>query len=169
MEWLSAIADTALGLSATKPDELNAIQVSARAFVVFLILIGFVRFAKKRFLGEATGLDAILVIVVGSIASRAISGTAPFFASLAGTFVLIAAHWGISYLTRDSKILSYITMGRPTVLIQDGRIDRKALRASHMSNDDLAEDLREKGVEDPKLVKIARLERSGRLSVIKRT
>jgi uncharacterized membrane protein YcaP (DUF421 family) len=48
-----------------------------------------VRFAKKRFIGQATAFDFILVIIVGSISSRAISGTAPFFASLAGTFVLI--------------------------------------------------------------------------------
>lgn len=168
MEALWAFVDAALGLSASKAEELGALQVSIRALVVFLVLIGYVRFAKKRFLGEATGLDAIIVIVIGSIASRAISGTAPFFASLAGTFVLIAAHWFISFLTRDSKLLSYLTMGTPTVLIRNGRIDRKALRASHMSDDDLGEDLRENGVDNPKDVKTARLERSGRLSVIKR-
>jgi len=168
MEALWAFIEAALGLSATKAEELSALQVSLRALVVFIILIGYVRFAKKRFLGEATGLDAILVIVIGSIASRAISGTAPFFASLAGTLVIVAAHWAISFFTRDSALLSYITMGRATVLIRNGRIDRKALRASHMSETDLAEDLREKGVEDPKDVKEARLERSGRLSVIKR-
>ena len=42
--------------------------------------------------GTTTGFDAILVIVIGSIASRAISGTAPFFSSLAGTFVGVLAN-----------------------------------------------------------------------------
>ena len=50
--------------------------------------VAYVRFAKKRFIGQATAFDFILVIIIGSIASRAIYGTAPFFASLAGTFVL---------------------------------------------------------------------------------
>jgi uncharacterized membrane protein YcaP (DUF421 family) len=37
-----------------------------------------------------------------------------------------------------------------------------------MSDDDLAEDLRQQGVADPKEVKLAFLERSGQLSVIKK-
>jgi uncharacterized membrane protein YcaP (DUF421 family) len=37
-----------------------------------------------------------------------------------------------------------------------------------MSNADLAEDLRQQGVERPEEVKEARLERSGKLSVIKK-
>jgi len=133
-----------------------------------IVLIGYVRFAKKRFLGEATGFDAILVIIIGSIASRAISGTAPFVASLAGTFVLVLVHWVISYITRQSPLLGYIVKGTDTILIRNGEIDREALAASHMSKDDLDEDLRQEGIKTPAQVKIARLERSGRLSVIRK-
>ena len=168
MESVASFVDAALGLSATKANELSAVQVGVRAWVVFFVLIGYVRFAKKRFLGEATGLDAILVIVIGSIASRAISGTAPFFPSLVGTFMVILGHWLVSYFTRDSALLSFITMGRDTVLVRDGVVDRRALRGAHMSEEDLCEDLRQKGVESPEEVKIARLERSGELSVIKK-
>jgi uncharacterized membrane protein YcaP (DUF421 family) len=168
MEAISRVLEAALGVSAIKAEQLSIFQVCARALIVFIILIAYVRVAKKRFLGEATALDAIIVIVIGSIASRAISGTAPFFASLAGTFVLILGHWIASYFTRDSKLLSFIVTGHDTVLIRDGKVDRKALRAAHMSDDDLAEDLRQEGVESPKEVKVARLERSGQVSVIKR-
>lgn len=160
--------DALLGLSATKAEELSTFQVCLRAFVVYLVLIGYVRFAKKRFLGEATGFDAILVIVIGSIASRAISGTAPFIASLAGTFVLVLVHWVISFITQNSPFLSYLTKGKDTVLLRDGEIDRKALAASHMSEDDLTEGLRQEGIEMPGQVKAARLERSGKISVIRK-
>jgi uncharacterized membrane protein YcaP (DUF421 family) len=168
MEALWSITDAYLGLSAAKAEELSTLQVCLRALVVYLVLIGYVRFAKKRFLGEATGFDAILVIVIGSIASRAISGTAPFIPSLAGTLVLVLVHWVISYITQNSPTLSYLTKGKDTVLIHNGTIDRKALAASHMSEDDLAEDLRQEGVETLGQVKSARLERSGRLSVIRK-
>jgi len=129
-----------LGLSAVKAEELSTLQVCLRALVVYLVLIGYVRFAKKRFLSEATGFDAILVIVIGSVASRAISGTAPFIPSLAGTFVLVLVHWVISYITQNSALLGYIVKGKDTVLIRNGKIDREALAASHMSEDDLEED-----------------------------
>jgi uncharacterized membrane protein YcaP (DUF421 family) len=168
MASIYIFADTALGLSATQAAELSTLQVCLRACAVFLILIGYVRFGKKRFLGQATALDAILVIVIGSVASRAISGTAPFVPSLAATFVLIAAHWLISFFTVTSPTLSYLVKGHDTVLIKNGRIDQKALRNAHMSMDDLSEDLRQNGVEDARDAKEARLERSGKLSVIKK-
>ncbi len=73
-------------------------QVCDRALVVYLVLIGYVQFGKKQFLGQATALNAILVIIIGSVSSRAISGTAPFFASLAAALSLVAIHWLLSYL-----------------------------------------------------------------------
>jgi hypothetical protein len=157
-----------LGLSAIRPDQLAVYQVCIRALLVFLILIIYVRIAKKRFLGQASGFDAILLITVGSLASRAISGTAPFFASLAGTLVLILAHWVLSFLTTDRHWLSRLVKGSATTIVRDGVVDHRALRSAHMSDDDLLEDLRQSGVKNVSDVDQARLERSGKLSVIRR-
>jgi uncharacterized membrane protein YcaP (DUF421 family) len=167
MDAIANVFDFFLGLSATRAEQLTTAQVCLRAAVVYLVLIAYVRVGKKRFLGEATAFDAILVIVIGSVASRAISGTAPFVSSLAGTCVLIMIHWLISRVTSSSIFLSFLTKGRDTVLIRDGTIDKAALRGAHMSDDDLNEDLRQNGVASAAEVKEARLERSGKLSVIK--
>lgn len=168
MDKIYSGLDFALGISATKAEQLSLLQVCFRAFVVYVVLIGYVRLGKKRFLGEATAFDAILIIVLGSLASRAISGTAPFFASLAATLILILTHWVISYLGESSPALSNLVKGHDTLLIKNGRVDRDALHHAHMSYDDLAEDLRQEGVHDPRDVREARLERSGRVSVIKK-
>jgi uncharacterized membrane protein YcaP (DUF421 family) len=168
MTDVAVFFDVVFGLSAHTAQELNAAQVCARAALVYLVLIGYVRFGKKRFLGEATAFDAVLVIIIGSIASRAVSGTAPLFSSLAGTFVLILIHWILSYFTESTPALSRLIKGNDTVLIKDGRIDHVALKDAHMSMDDLEEDLRQQGVEDPKEVKRAHLERNGRVSVIRK-
>ena len=87
---------------------------------------------------------------------------------MAATFVLILVHWVISYFTQNSKVLSDLVKGHDTVLVQEGKIDREALASAHMSDDDLAQDLREEGVDAATQVKSARLERSGKLSVIKK-
>jgi uncharacterized membrane protein YcaP (DUF421 family) len=73
---------------------------------------------------------------------------------------------GISYVARDSRWFSGLIQGHPTWLIRDGRLDHNALRAAHMSDDDLNEQLRQQGVSKPVSVEEARLERSGKLSVI---
>lgn len=168
MDPLWQTINSLLGVSASKAEELTTGQVCLRAVVVYIVLIAYVRFAKKRFIGQATAFDFILVIIIGSISSRAISGTAPFFASLAGTIVIILMHWVISYFSQSSKTLSHLVKGNATTLIRDGKIDRKALASAHMSDDDLDEDLRQQGIEMATEVKSARLERSGKLSVIKK-
>lgn len=52
------------------------------------------------------------------------------------------------------------------MLIKSGRLDRQAMRAEHMSDDDLDEELRDKGYDERRDIAEARLERSGKLSVI---
>jgi uncharacterized membrane protein YcaP (DUF421 family) len=167
MDALKDITDTALGLS-LRPQQLELWQICLRAVIVYLAMIMFVRFGKKRFLSRATAFDAILVIVIGSTAARAITGNAPFFETLAAVWILIAMHWVISYFTEGSPMLGSLVKGNTTVLVRNGRVDRQALKDAHMSPDDLDEDLREQGIDDPKKVKEARLERSGKLSVIRK-
>ena len=167
MGAVEAVVDAALGLSVTQAHDLSTAQTCVRAVVVYLVLVAYVRFGKKRFLGEATAFDAVLVIIIGSLASRAISGTAPFVASLAATFILILMHWLISYFSQNSPALSSLVKGHETILVKGGQVDHAALRKAHMSSDDLAEDLRQQGVGAPNEVKEARLERGGKVSVIK--
>jgi uncharacterized membrane protein YcaP (DUF421 family) len=167
MEALSRVIDAVFGNPA-KAQDLVIWQAATRALLVYIVLIAAVRFGKKRFLGEATAFDAILVIMIGSTASRGILGNAPLQNALAAVIVLIAFHWLISLISRDWPSFSSLVKGSATPIIKDGRILRGNMRRAHISDDDLDEDLRAKGVADPAAVAEARLERDGKLSVIKR-
>ena len=160
------ILDWLFGLS-LKSEQLSSWQMCDRALLVYVALIALVRLGKKRSLGRATAFDVVLVIIIGSIAGRAITGGAPLIPALASLVVLIALHWFFSLVSERSTALSYLVKGEPTQIIKSGKVDRTALKQAHMSNDDLEEDLREKGVSKVAEVDDAYLERSGRLSVIK--
>jgi uncharacterized membrane protein YcaP (DUF421 family) len=142
--------------------------MAARAALMYVALIVLVRVAKKRFLGGATAFDYILVVLIGAVAGRAMTGGAPYFASLFGLFVMVAIHWAFSATSQRSQAFSHFIKGYATSIIKDGKIDQAALAKAHMSGDDLNEDLREKGIKDASAVAEARLERSGKLSVIKK-
>jgi len=159
--------DEALGLS-LKSEQLGFGHMAARAALMYVALIVLVRLAKKRFLGGATAFDYILVVLIGAVAGRAMTGGAPYFASLFGLVVMIAMHWVFSATSQRSEAFSHFIKGHATVIIKDGKVDKAALAKTHMSGDDLDEDLRDKGVKDPAQVAEARLERSGKLSVIKK-
>jgi uncharacterized membrane protein YcaP (DUF421 family) len=159
--------DEILGLS-LKSEQLGFGHMAARAALMYIALIALVRFAKKRFLGGATAFDYILVIMIGAVAGRAMTGGAPYFASLFGLLVLVSMHWVFSATSQRSQAFSHFIKGYATTIIRNGKIDRDAMAQTHMSGDDLEEDLRDKGVKDAAQVQEARLERSGKLSVIER-
>jgi uncharacterized membrane protein YcaP (DUF421 family) len=156
-----------MGLSA-KPEELGFVQMAVRACVMYVALIAIVRLGKKRFLGNATAFDFILTVMIGSIAARAVTAGAPFFVSLLGIGTFVLMHWILSAAASRSAAFSHLVKGNATWLIRDGKVDWAALRRAHMSGDDLDEDLRQRGIRSPTQVLEARLERSGKLSVIDR-
>ena len=53
------------------------------------------------------------------------------------------------------------------LIIRDGKVNQKALKANHITHHDLLEELRQEGqVSKPDAVKLAYLERSGKISVV---
>ncbi len=166
MDEIMDALNVALGLGLESRD-INVIQMGLRAAVVFIVTILMVRLAKKRFMGRATAFDVILGIMIGSIVSRAVTGNSPFFPALAATAVLLGMHWLFSGIAMRWHGFGSLIKDEPRTLIRDGQVDEQAMRKSHMTEHDLWEDLRGKGVSDLKQVAEARLERSGNLSVIK--
>jgi hypothetical protein len=86
-----------------------------------------------------------------------VSGTAPFFTSIMASGWLIALHSVFSFISCRSDRFSHWIKGNPTVLVKDGRIDREAMLNTHMSEGDLDEDLRKKGLRDAAKIAEARL------------
>ena len=156
----------ALGLGLDARD-IGAAQMALRAVAVYAAALAMVRLGKKRFMGRATAFDVILGIMLGSVVSRAITGNAPFGPALAAAAALLAAHWLLSALAFRWHGLGTALKGRPRLLVRAGEPDRAAMRRAHMSEHDLREALRAEGVSRLEEVAEARLERSGRLSVIK--
>lgn len=150
-------------------EDLSIGQMTARAALIYVIATFIVRLGKKRFMSRGTAFDLILAIVLGSIVARVITGDAPFLPGLAAALTLVVMHWLFSAIGLTWKGFSRLVKGEPVMLVRDGAVDWTAMRRSHLAEGDLWEDLREKGVSDLDEVKEARLERSGRISVIRRT
>jgi len=162
LAWLVSL----LGLP-LESHELGILQMSLRAVVVYIGTVLIVRLGKKRFMGRATAFDVILGIMLGSIVSRAVTGNAPLLPALAASAVLIAIHWFFSAIAVHWHAFGRTIKGGSTVVIRDGSVDEHVLRKAHMTEHDLWEDLRTKGISELRQVAEARLERSGQLSVIR--
>jgi uncharacterized membrane protein YcaP (DUF421 family) len=167
MNTFSQFLQTLLGIG-IEPKELTFLQVSMRGIVVFVATIIMVRLSTKRSLAEKTAFDAVLIVIIGSMLARAINGSAPFFATLAGGFVLVLLHRIFGLAAYYSHAFGILVKGQPQVLVQNGRIQNKNMLWNHISEHDLEEDMRlEAKTEDLSRIRVARVERSGDISFIK--
>jgi len=100
--------------------------------------------------------------------SRAINGSAAFFPTLGSGFVLVLLHRLFGLTAYYSHAFGILLKGKPVVLLQNGRLQRKNMLWNHITEHDLEEDMRlEAKTEDLSRIKVARVERSGDISFIK--
>jgi uncharacterized membrane protein YcaP (DUF421 family) len=151
-----------------KATELTLLHISLRALFIFVIGLALVRIGDRRSLSEKTAFDAIFIVLIGSMLSRAINGTAPFFTTIAAGIVLMLTHRACAFGACRSHAFGKLLKGAPVTLVHNGTIDRSEMRRSLVSEHDLEEDLRlDARTEDVSTIAFARLERSGDISFIR--
>jgi uncharacterized membrane protein YcaP (DUF421 family) len=157
-----------LGLGA-EPRDLTFVQISLRGVIVFIATLVMVRLGHKRSLSRKTAFDAVLLVILASVLSRAINGSAAFFATLGGGLVLVLLHRALALVAYYSHWFGCLIKGEPEVIVEDGEMILPTMRSNHISKHDLAEDLRlGASREDLSTVRVARVERSGDISFIER-
>jgi len=149
------------------PGDLNWLQMTLRAVVVFAAGLVMVRFAAKRFFARKSAFDLVLSFVLASMLARAINGSAPLFPTIGAGFVLVAVHRLLAIGAAHWHWLSWLIKGREKIMIENGAVDWPMVHRQHFSEGDLLEELRLRSCSSPAEVQVARLERSGEVSVIK--
>jgi uncharacterized membrane protein YcaP (DUF421 family) len=157
---------TLLGVGLDVSD-VDSLQMAVRAAVIYVFSLAIVRAGSKRLLSKASAFDVIVAIMLGSVMSRAINGTAPLLSTLAGGAVLIGLHWLMAQLSFYVHWFGSLIKGDPVLLIEDGRLQHDRLRGAGVSERDLAQALRMAGYEaDLSRIRRAYLERDGGISVL---
>jgi uncharacterized membrane protein YcaP (DUF421 family) len=157
-----------LGLGRDAGD-IEAGQMALRAVLVYAFTLALVRLGSRRFLGKATAFDVILGIMIGSVMSRGINGSAGLVPTLAAGTVLVALHGLFAMLAFRTRWFGDYVKGSPVLLVEDGRVRPEGMREASLTEADLAEALRLQGKEpDPSRIRRAYLERNGSISVVPR-
>lgn len=155
-----------LGLGRDAGD-ISAGQMALRALVVYTATLVVVRLGSKRFLGKATAFDVIIGIMLGSVMSRGINGSAGLLPTLLSGAVLVALHWLLAILAFRTSWFGPLVKGEPVLLIEDGRVRVEGMRKASLSEFDLHEALRLQGRSpDPSGIELSYLERNGSISII---
>jgi uncharacterized membrane protein YcaP (DUF421 family) len=147
--------------------DLNALQMSLRALVLFFVTLVLVRIGGMRAFGRKSSFDTIILVSLGAVISRAIYGASPAVPIVAASLVLVVVHRVVAIAASRFPRFERVVKGHTVVLYRDGQADERAMRRSGISYTDLDEAVRSRTHENSRAdVREIRLETSGDLTVL---
>jgi uncharacterized membrane protein YcaP (DUF421 family) len=148
-------------------EQLTILQMSIRAFAMFIIMLVLVRIAGMRTFAKQSSFDNIIVIMLGAVLARGVVGASPFWSTVGASVVMVIMHRVIAWCAVKNKKFERIVKGAYIKLYNDGALIDNNLEKTGMSENDLHESLR---LETNKLtlsqIESAFMEANGRISFI---
>ena len=136
------------------------------SLMYLLVLAGF-----RVFRREAGSLSVADLLVVVLIADAAQNGMAGEYKSLTEGVIIVATilmwNYALDWLAYRSRFVYWLLNPPALLLVRNGQMLARNLRAELITKDDLLQQLREQGVEDIRSVKKCYLESDGKMSVIR--
>jgi uncharacterized membrane protein YcaP (DUF421 family) len=146
---------------------LNPWELVLRASIMYLLILSGFRIFRR----DAGSLSVSDLLVVVLIADAAQNGMAGEYTSVTEGAVIVGTIFGwnfvLDWLAFRSEFAHRLLNPPPLLLIRNGRIQGRNLRAELITRGDLLEQLREQGIDDLSIVKKCFLEGDGRMSVIR--
>ncbi|MGI4750666.1 MAG: DUF421 domain-containing protein [Janthinobacterium lividum] len=149
--------------------DLNTLQMSSRALVIYLIALLLIRIAGRRTFGKKTAFDNTITILLGAVLSRAVVGASPFLPTIICSLLLVLVHRAIAWYSMYNQKFENWVKGRSYVLYEHDEINRENMNSGLMSKGDLQSDIRIKG-QASSLADVDEiyLETSGEISIVKK-
>lgn len=140
-----------------------------RSTIAFALIMLITRILGKHTVARMTYHDFVASITLGAITANLAFNTSLKTWQLIVSFLTFSGiAYVIAFVTLKSRQTRKWFAGKPTIVIENGKILEQNLRKIKFSLDALTQELREKDIFDPEEVEYAVLELNGRLSVLKK-
>ncbi|RDY28372.1 DUF421 domain-containing protein [Romboutsia weinsteinii] len=141
--------------------------VFVRSIILYLAVLIALRVMGKGEIAEMNCFDLVITFLLAEVASIPMeNNNIPMINGIASITGLVLMQTLISFLTLKSRKLNTFLSGKPSILIDKGKIIYKELKKEKVSIDELLEQLRVQGYFSIKDVQYAILETDGNLSVL---
>ena len=140
-----------------------------RTVILYLLIIVGLRLLGKHQLGELEPSELVLALIIADLASVPMQDNGiPLLSGVIPIVVLLCLDLLLSVAATSSIKLRALICGRPSIIIEKGRLVQAQLRKNRFTIDELMEELRCQGYTDLSTIEYAILETSGQLSVLPR-
>ena len=146
------------------------ITIFLRTILIFILLLVAVRLMGKREIGQLQPFELVVIIIIADVASVPMENiNIPLLQGIIPILGLLVSQLVFSYLNIKFSLFHQVFAGKPSILIEKGRINEQNLKKQRYTIEELMEQLRVSGYPHLGDVEYAILETSGEVSVIPKT
>ena len=132
-----------------------------RSIILYLIVLFVMRFMGKREIGQLEPFELAISIMIADLACTPMANTGlPIYLGIIPIFALLVMHLLISFISVKSIKLREFLSGKPSILINRGKIDENVMIKENFTINELQERLRGQNIFDLGDVEYAILETS---------
>lgn len=141
-----------------------------RTIILYSLVVIIMRIMGKRQIGQLQPFELVITIMISDLASLPMQDTRiPLIHGVIPIVTLLFLEIIISVIQLKSETARLIISGKPSIIINKGRIDVNIMRNQRLNINDLMEEIRLKGYYNLEDIEFAILETSGQLSIITKT
>lgn len=141
-----------------------------RTVVLYAFIIFAIKMMGKRQISDLQTSELVITILISNIAAIPMQNTAqPLLTGIIPILVLICCEILASFLMLKNLKIRQLICGKPIIVINEGKIDQKAMEYLRLSTEDLSEQLRQLDVFSLDDVWFAIMETNGQMSVMKKS
>lgn len=147
--------------------ELSVQQMTCRAVAIFIISIALIRISGRRSFGIGTSFDNITTILLGSVLARTITGSSPFFPTLAAATAIVVLHRLTGIVVIKNRTAAKVVEGSRIYLYEHGHFNEGQMTRALVSHEDVLRSVRQaRCSEDLSNIECIYMERSGEISIL---
>ena len=141
--------------------------VFARTLILYAVVVVVMRIMGKRQIGQLQPFELVVAIMISELAAVPMQNTGvPLINGIIPILTLLISQIIMSFVSLKSSSARAIICGKPSILIENGKLNESVLRNEMYTLNDLLEQLRSKDISNIGDVEFAILETNGQLSVI---
>ncbi len=145
------------------------LTILIRTVLIYVFLLIIMRLMGKRQIGELELSDLVTTFLLSEIASLPITDTnIPIAFAIIPMIILLTFEVCSSWLLSAFPYLKKFLSTTPATLISNGKINKREMRNSRLSLDELIAELRQSGISDISEVRYAILEQNGKITIIQK-
>ncbi len=146
--------------------EGSVLETIVRSTILYFGILFLMRILPRRTGGELAMMDLIFVLLIAEAATHSIGDYTSITEGFIAIGTLMTWDYLVNWLSFHIPMVERMFSAPPVQIIKRGKILRRNMRSEYITEEELEENIRKKGLEDISQVKHAFVEGDGKITIV---